>query len=497
MAPGASRALDGTATVVQYPEPDEPTDPSLTPGMPPIRHRSRHSRPALAAALAAVTACAVAGGGQQPAPPTAALPRAPGTAVVTVTPEPGWFTEPSIAVDPRDPRHLVAAYQDNAHAAWSRDGGRTWTVVDAAPPDFRVSGDVSVAFDDAGRAYICYIAFDRLGTTDYWASHSSRNGIFVRRSPDGGATWDARDADVKAFRDTRPGIPWEDKPYIVADAGARSPHRGALYVGWTEFRLDSSVILFSRSTDGATSWSVPIRISTHAGLPRDDNGNVEGFTAAVGPRGTVYAAWADGNSIAFTTSRDGGTSFAPSRSVIHTAPPYFKVAGVARANGFPEIGLDPRTGRLFLTWSDYRNGDVDVFAATSADRGRTWSPPVRVNDDTLHDGDDQFFQWLAVDPATGAANVLFYDRRGDPDDRATRVTLARSTDGGRAWANFAWTTTPFDGGNAFIGDYTGLAAMNGRVYGIWTEETPLPADPAARRRPHSVVRIGVADFTPR
>ena len=99
------------------------------------------------------------------------------------------------------------------------------------------------------------------------------------------------------------------------------------------------------------------RISDQAGLPRDDNGTVEGFTGAVAADGTLYVAWADGNSIAFTSSHDGGRTFAKSRSVIPTAPLYFAAAGLDRASGFPQLDIDPRHGRkglLYVTWSDLR-----------------------------------------------------------------------------------------------------------------------------------------------
>ena len=51
---------------------------------------------------------------------------------------------------------------------------------------------------------------------------------------------------------------------------------------------------------------------------------------------------------------------------------------------------------------------------------------MRVNSDPIHDGNDQFFQWLAVDPITGIVYVQFYDRRDDPTNHKTRMTLARS-----------------------------------------------------------------------
>jgi len=34
-----------------------------------------------------------------------------------VDPRPGYFTEPSIAVNPRNPQQVVGVFQDNAHAA--------------------------------------------------------------------------------------------------------------------------------------------------------------------------------------------------------------------------------------------------------------------------------------------------------------------------------------------------------------------------------------------
>lgn len=428
------------------------------------------------------------------------LPRPPGARLITLNPKPGYFTEPSIAVNPSDPRQIVAAFQDNAHIAYSLDAGRHWQIATGvAPADYRVSGDVSVAYDGKGHAFICYIAFDRLGTYNYWAHGATRNGIYVRRSPDGGGTWDARDVPV-AQEPSEPGIPFEDKPYIVAD-DAHGPYAGNLYVGWTRWTLANSEIMFSRSTDGGTHWSRPFEIDNHPGLPRDDNGANEGFAGVVGPGGTLYVVWGDGNHIVFTSSRDGGRTFERARNIIRTAPIMFHVEAVSRANGFPEIAIDPKTRRLYVTWSDYRNGEVDVFSSTSGDQGRTWSPALKVNSDPAHDGEDHFFQWLAVDPATGDDYVLFYDRRSDPENQREIVVLARSTDGGHSFVNYAWTQKPFDADGAFIGDYTGLTAFNGRVYGVWTDLPSGSGRRFFRRRRHdhlpkpgTVIRVGLADF---
>src|SRR5580693_8194447 len=157
------------------------------------------------------------------------LPTAPGAAVSLLTPAPGPFTEPGIAVNPSNPQQVVAVFQDNAHASYSQDAGRTWHAAEGvASENYKVSGDVSAAFDNLGHAFICYIAFDKLGTFNYWAHNATRNGVFVRRSLDGGKTWE-KDAVAVIAHASDPGIPFEDKPYIVADA-THSKYAGNLYI---------------------------------------------------------------------------------------------------------------------------------------------------------------------------------------------------------------------------------------------------------------------------
>jgi hypothetical protein len=425
---------------------------------------------------------------------------------VTVSPANSRGNEPSIAVDPNNDSRVVAAFQPET-IAYSTDSAQTFITAELPPVEgWRGGGDVSVAFDNKGHVYLATLHFDRLGSQSYWAHGAGRNGIFLRRSFDGGKTWEKDAVPIKTYQSNEPDIQWEDMPRVFADAQPRSPYAGNVYVGWIEWQLDKSIILFARSVDSGKTFSQPIRISTHAGLPRDDNGGLVGFVGVVGADGTVYAIWNDGSTITFTRSHDGGRSFEPSRVAIEVAPPYFGgaggIPGVSRVMGFPQIGVDARSekkgGALYLAWSDYRNGDVDVFCVSSTDHGRTWSKPVRVNSDPIHDGIDQFFQWMAVDSITGEVYVQFYDRRDDPANRKTGFTLARSNDGGKSFVNYAWSDTPFESPNAFLGDYTWLAAYNRKVYGIWTEALPSSPDspqPGRPPRATTAVRVGVADFS--
>jgi hypothetical protein len=423
------------------------------------------------------------------------LPKAPQAHVFTLTPTPGYFTEPGIAVNPQNPKQVVAVFQDNVHAAYSNDAGQTWQAAENVDPkNYKISGDVSTAFDNQGHAFVCYIAFDKLGTFNYWARGATRNGIFVRRSLDGGKTWEANHIPV-AEQPSASGIPFEDKPYIVAD-NTQSKYAGNLYIGWTRWRLADSQMVLSRSTDDGKTWSEPIEIDAHPGLPRDDNGAAEGFDGAVAPDGTLYAIWSQDDNIMLTSSRDGGKTFSHARPILHTAPIMFAIDTLDRANGFPQIAIYPKSKRLYVTWSDYRNGDLDVFLASSDDKGKHWSAPVRVNNDPVHNGTEQFFQWLAVDSIDGSVNVVFYDRRRDPENRKQIVVLARSTD-----------DEAFEAGGVFFGDYSGLAAYGGRVYGIWTEK---PAPPIAEDKKTTqgtedkkdtkiqprgtIIRLGTAEF---
>src|ERR1051326_3443991 len=423
------------------------------------------------------------------------LPPAPKAHIVDVTPKAGYFNEPAIAVNPRDAQQLVAAWQVNASAAYSKDGGETWKVAEGtAPTNYRVSGDVSLAYDASGHAILCYIAFDKLGSTNYWAQGATRNGVFIRRSPDGGQTWEP-DATTVISHESTPGIPFEDKPWIVADTS--TSHPGNLYIGWTQFTLAATDLLFSRSTDGGKTWSQPIKLNSVSGLPRDDNGALEGFHGVVGPDGTLYAIWDDRDGIMMAISHDGGATFSKDRRIIPAGPGYFGITGVSRSNGFPQIGIDPRRsgksgGTLHVAWSDFTNGDVDVFTASSFDHGQSWSAPVRVNNDPIHNGTDQFFQWMAVDPQSGAVNLIFYDRRRD--NLATTVTLARSTDGGKTFQNYIWDSESFEAEGDFLGDYLAIAAFGNKVFGAWAHQTQEESKTERSRRTRTVLRVGSADF---
>src|SRR5947208_3623496 len=105
--------------------------------------------------------------------------------------------EPSIAVNPADPRNAVTVYQegrinaagdeDNGFAA-TFDGGRTWTFGNLPRLTTAVGGpwdrasDPVVAFGPDGTAYANSLVFDV-------GNEASPSGVAVNVSTDGGKTW--------------------------------------------------------------------------------------------------------------------------------------------------------------------------------------------------------------------------------------------------------------------------------------------------------------------
>jgi hypothetical protein len=390
--------------------------------------------------------------------------------------------EVSIAINPANTDHMVAvslqAMKPGSTVRLSNfsytsiDGGRTWRTVAAPNAHYRVHGDDGVTIARDGTIYHSYIAFDGIRAP---RPDRASSGIYVRTSRDGIA-WNEPVAVVDHFNTA---IPFEDKPWLGVDDADESPHRGNVYVAWTRFDVYGSAdpnhkshIWFARSRDGARTFTPPVQVSDTAGDAKDSDGTVEGVVPSVGIKGEVYLAWAGPAGLVFDRSLDGGYTFGADR-VIGSQPGGWDIPlpGITRHNGMPVTAVDHSRGRnrgvVYVNWIDERNGDADVFVASSRDSGQNWSTPVRVNDDPRGNKRAQLFTWMAVDPSDGSINIVFLDRR-DMDGTQSAVTVARSTDGGKTFANHRVNRPPFPlNEKVFYGDYLGIDAHGGRVAAIY------------------------------
>jgi hypothetical protein len=285
---------------------------------------------------------------------------------------------------------------------------------------------------------------------------------------------------------TNGSVPFQDKEWLTSDR-SNSEYKNNLYISWTQFdkygsknKKDSSRILFSRSTDFGVTFSPPMQISQILGDAKDGDSTVEGAVPCVSPEGKVYVAWSGPQGIVFTKSLDGGVSFEPEKFVVNQVGGWaYDIPGIYRASGLPftdcDISKSEYRGTIYINYSDSTYGDHDVFIVRSTDEGATWSKPVRVNNDSIGNGKEQFMSHFCVDPVTGIINVIFYDRR-NYDDNKTDVYIARSTDGGATFSNIKISESPFTPlPQIFFGDYIGISSYNNLISCMWMrlDETKL------------------------
>ena len=401
--------------------------------------------------------------------------------------------ETVIAVDPRSSGRLVASSNDyrfsdvadsRCGAYASSDGGRTWRDLGdgTLPTPLPAAGDPSVAFAPNGDAYWACLAFSR---------ETDASAIYVAKS-----------SNLRSLRTFAPLVHttdgsevFHDKPFMAIDGGG-SRFRGRIYVTWTRFSAEGSPIYISSSSNGGATWTTP-RSVTPPDLP-DNHGSSPG----VAPDGTLYVAYENFdtptinlNQIMVSKSTDGGRTFSRPVKVdaVFDICPQIAFGSCSllntsfRVNSFPSLAVSPRNGQVYVTWGDYRSGNADVLASSSAD-GARWSRPARVNDDRTTT--DQFFPAVAATP-DGDVTIAYYDRRQDPanHDMDTYLSVSggsRLSFGKAVRVSSASQNPDEDFGGFFIGDYIGNTASLSVIHPIWSDtrglNSPVPNQDAVTAR---------------
>lgn len=451
------------------------------------------------------------------------------------TPTRGPANELTLAVNPQDPGHLVAGGKDyylgTAHPCparpdgtpaypinvwngvyWSRDAGRTWenALIPGHPGDaanashplrqWPCSSDPVVVFGQDGTVY--YSGLGIRGDNAPDLGHPCVEGsssIWLMKSKDGGATWG--DFSCVAAGTNFPNVEGPDgldlNPRRDVDKQWFAVDGESVYFTYMAFRENvgtnatgnqtgpwSIELMFRRSTDGGATWDPEYPLFQFPSLAepmalRDD---IQFSTPQVGPTGVVYVTFrspADGESwLYFTKSENAGTSFStPLRAVrIVGLPPNFAEDGY-RVDSYPVLAVGPRSGTIYVVWSDYRTGDADVLLTRSLDGGDTWSQPVRVNADPSDvKGSHQFLPWIALGPQEDL-HVVWMDSRDSLDPSRLDVYHRVSHDRGDTWEreqrlNERTVETEachHQSGRNFIGDYLGLAVSHRAVHALWPD----------------------------
>jgi uncharacterized repeat protein (TIGR01451 family) len=419
------------------------------------------------------------------------------------------FSEVMVSVDPNDPLHLLGAskfffdphnYGFYTGVFESIDGGLTWSEGQPAGVEvYSLTSDPVTTFDQSGNGYFTLLT---RGPT----------GLDMLKKPAGGS-WQL---PVVVDRTTS-----TDKQWIAADQDPKgtSPHAGNLYMSWTSFSGPVTGIVFSRSTNGNTSWSAPIRIT---------GGDVQGSVPAVAPDGTVYVVYGvsifngpHSGYLRVAKSTDGGAHFGSGvlAATIQAIPYTFANSTFRTPASLPAFAISPVNGNMYLAWADYRNGDADIYFTRSTNGGTAWSTPARLDDDPLSNGVDQWQPQISVAP-NGRVAVMWFDRRLNcPTDSwilpahrglanfCIDTFMTRSFDEGQTWVanirasaqTWDWSLNlPLDGsGDGFIGDYQGIASTNENDFPFWNATANLGENPVNYQEVFVArVGVGVADMSP-
>jgi hypothetical protein len=331
--------------------------------------------------------------------------------------------------------------------ATSRDAGRSWR--SGLLPGVTVAGG---QWTRASDPVVAYDAIHGIWLAATLALAPTRNSVTVSRSTDGLA-WSAPVVAVDAENPIA-----YDKEWLVCDNWPSSPRRGSCYLQWTDVK--SGGLASQTSHDGGLTWSPPVA-ATSFGF---------GAQPLVQPDGTlVTVLLADAqDAVLAIRSTDGGATFSPP---VHVSDVHFVGVPGLRAPPLPSAAADA-SGRVVAVWSDcsFRAqcaGD-DLAASTSTD-GVTWSAPVRA---AAAGGAAS-----AVVPGLGGGAVgrfaVTYYAAGAAE---AGVRLVQSADGGRTWSAprrldavpSADVWLPVTEGGSFLGDYIATPFVSGRPLPVFS-----------------------------
>ncbi|HSH58200.1 MAG TPA: sialidase family protein [Acidimicrobiales bacterium] len=392
---------------------------------------------------------------------------------------------PSLSRNPLDRANLAVANRIDTPSFScalnvSFDDGATWAPTaipfpagEEAPPRCFAP---DVAFGADGTLYASFVTLKGLGNTP--------NAAWTVSSRDGGRSLSS---PAKAVG------PLTFQVRLVADP--LQPNR--LYLSWLQASATATLgfpsvgnpINLARSDDGGASWSTPVRVSAPA------RQRVVAPSAAVGPRGELYVSYLhlgqdsldyagahEGKggepypgrwSLVLARSTDQGVSWqetvvdqqlVPTERFIVFFPPS------------PSMAVDARGGNVYVGFADGRRGDADVWVWASKDGGASFAAPTLVSEGTTA-GTSQYLPKLAVAP-DGRLDVVYYDRRSDPNNVMNEVSLQSSSDGAKTFGpRLRVSDAAFDSRIGFgserglpdLGSRLGLVSSERRALAVWAD----------------------------
>jgi len=391
---------------------------------------------------------------------------------------------PTVERSPIDGRKLAVAnridtprYSCALHT--SSDAGATWSQTAVpAPAGERVCYAPDIAFGADGTLYVSYVTLRGIGNVP--------NAAWLVHSTDGGKT-------LSEPQRVLGRLPFQVR--LEAD----SERAGRLYLTWLQasdvglyrFTEAGNPIRTKRSDDGGESWGASTRVSSA------EHARALAPSTAVGPDGDLYVLFLDlgddrldyegghggmGGApypgrwkLVLARSEDAGATWEESTVEDQLVPTERFLVFIPP---FPSLAIDDDSGRVYAGFHDGRLGDADVWVWSRGESETEWKGPTRVNDTQQRDATEQYLPKLAVAPV-GRLDVVYYDRRMDPDDNVmNEVSLQSSSDQGDSFGErIRLSDKPFSSRIGFgserdmpdLGSRLGLLSTDSRAFAVWTD----------------------------
>lgn len=310
-------------------------------------------------------------------------------------------------------QHAIAASGSTVHLVWgtsaqllyrqSNDEGSIWS------EDVPLASDGELHLTDpvvasGNHVYVVYLR-NRYAAHD-WCCERTLGDIYLRRSTDGGVTWESEQ------RLTRGGGAFR---LSMAATDTR------VDLVWCDFRSGKWEIFYLRSHDAGKSWD-PERLLVSAG----DNETGRPQIANAGE--TIHVVWMDDRDkhgpcytmrqcpeVYYLRSIDGGETWGkPTRLTFD--PPF---------SGRPDIAA--LSGTVLVSYDEDidDNQSHEQHLLRSTDGGDTWEPSLRLSNAP---GDSQHSSLIVVGDVV---HLAWHDRR-DPDN--SEIYYRFSTDRGATWS---------------------------------------------------------------
>lgn len=387
----------------------------------------------------------------------------------------GFDGEPNMAVNPSNPRHMVVAWMSlglsgtgtviSIKTRTTFDGGQTWSTA-VALPHFAAkwgSADPTMAFHRGGKLYLAYI--------DYRQAVDS-GGVYLFSSSNGGLSWNYESQIIDATESAKLPL---DRPWLVVDNSGTATD-GTLYVTtkpapW----IPAPNRPYLKVSSDGKNWSATRFVDTTGFLvgnfiqaPMASPGVTKGgkFVAA-------YPSYVASQSIYakmyLANSTSKGTTFSYTSVLTNKG-------GSGDTNlksGYLLLPHPSNDKYMVFAYLDNAYGDADITLTHSNDGGVTWSPDVRVNDDTAGNGKLQDLVWANWGDKGNLA-LCWRDRRngsGKGVAQSSDCYCAVSTDSGKTFQknlrmtaqSAAFNNVLYQNGNDFMS-----CALNGdTLCAVW------------------------------